>query len=72
MFSTQLDNFTPFVHIFDNISLFAAELENPKIDTWGKGLIHNHYIGFDLQLFKFQLCNYLTYLYLELCSNTDL
>ena len=29
----------PFVHIFDVISLFAAELEDPKIGIWGKGLI---------------------------------
>ena len=27
-----------FVHIFDIISLFAAELEQPKIGIWGKGL----------------------------------
>ena len=27
-----------FVHIFDFISLFAAELEEPKIGTSGKGL----------------------------------
>ena len=37
MFSTQLDNCTTFVHIFD-IFLFAAELEEPKIGIWGKGL----------------------------------
>ena len=29
----------PFVHIFDIISLFAAELEQPKIGISGKGLI---------------------------------
>ena len=29
---------SPFVHIFDIISLFAAELEGPKICIWGKGL----------------------------------
>ena len=29
---------SPFVHIFDIISLFAAELENPKFGLWGKGL----------------------------------
>ena len=29
---------SPFVHIFDIISLFAAELEEPKIGIWGKGL----------------------------------
>ena len=28
----------PFVHIFDIISLFAAELEEPKIGLSGKGL----------------------------------
>ena len=27
-----------FVHIFDIISLFAAELQDPKIDISGKGL----------------------------------
>ena len=30
MFSTQSDNCTPFVHIFDIIFLFAAELEEPN------------------------------------------
>ena len=39
MFSTKLDNCTPFVHIFDFILLFASELEEPKIGVWGKGLI---------------------------------
>ena len=29
---------SPFVHIFDIISLFAAELEEPKIGLWSKGL----------------------------------
>ena len=29
-----------FVHIFDIISLFAAELEDPKIGMSGKGLMH--------------------------------
>ena len=29
---------SPFVHIFDIISLFAAELEEPKIGMSGKGL----------------------------------
>ena len=32
---------SPFVHIFDFISLFAAELEKPKIGISGKGLIHH-------------------------------
>ena len=38
MFSTQLDNCIPFVHIFDFIFLFAAELEKPKIgiSLWTK------------------------------------
>ena len=30
---------SPFVNIFDIISLFAAELEEPKIGMRGKGLI---------------------------------
>ena len=29
---------SPFVHIFDIISLFAAESEEPKIGISGKGL----------------------------------
>ena len=29
---------SPFVHIFDIISLLAAELEEPKIGASGKGL----------------------------------
>ena len=29
---------SPFAHIFDIISLFAAELEKPKIAISGKGL----------------------------------
>ena len=29
---------SPFVHIFDIISLFAVELKEPKIGTSGKGL----------------------------------
>ena len=29
---------SPFVHIFDIISVFAGELEEPKIDMSGKGL----------------------------------
>ena len=31
MSSTQSDSCTPFVHIFDIIFLFAAQLEEPKI-----------------------------------------
>ena len=38
MFSTQSDNCTPFVHFFQIIYLFAAELEEPKIGISGKGL----------------------------------
>ena len=29
---------SPFVHTFDIISLFAAELEEPKVGITGKGL----------------------------------
>ena len=38
MFSTQSDNCTPFVHIFDIVLSFAAELEEPKTGIPGKGL----------------------------------
>ena len=41
MFSTQSDNCIPFVHIFDIIFLFAAELEEPKIGIWDNGLRTN-------------------------------
>ena len=41
MFSTQIIE-SPFVHIFDTISLFDAELEEPKIGISGKGLTHSH------------------------------
>ena len=33
---------SPFVNIFDIISLFAAELEEPKIGISGKGLSSNN------------------------------
>ena len=38
MFSTQSDNCIPVIHIFDTISVFAAQLEEPKIGISGKGL----------------------------------
>ena len=40
MFSTQSENHisSNFVDVFNIISLFAAELEKPKIGMWGKGL----------------------------------
>ena len=38
MFPIQSHNVSPFVHIFDIISVFAAELEKPKIGISGKGL----------------------------------
>ena len=38
MFSTHSDNCIPFVYIFDIISSFAAEFEEPKIGISGKGL----------------------------------
>ena len=38
MFSTHHIIVFPFVHIFDIVSLFCAELEEPKIGISGKGL----------------------------------
>ena len=32
---------SPFVHIFDIISLFAAEMKEPKIGISGKGLMYH-------------------------------
>ena len=37
-FLLQSDYCTQFVHIFDIIFLFAAELEEPNIGIWGKGV----------------------------------
>ena len=37
-FPTQSENCSPFVNILDIISLFAAELEKPKIGISGKGI----------------------------------
>ena len=40
---------SPFVHIFAIISLFTAELEEPKTGISGKGLIRaKHEIGMDM------------------------
>ena len=33
---------SPFVHFFDTISFFAAQLEEPKIGILGKGLTPHH------------------------------
>ena len=38
MFSTQSDNCTPFLHIFDIIFLLTAEVDESKTGIWGKGL----------------------------------
>ena len=35
-----------FVHIFDTVSLFAAEFEEPKIGKSGKGLTLYHLLKF--------------------------
>ena len=43
MFSTQTDNCSPFVHIFDFNFLFAAELEQANIDIWSKELIYTYF-----------------------------
>ena len=42
MFSTQSERklYPPFVNIFDIISLFASELEEPKTGKGGKGLTY--------------------------------
>ena len=42
---------SPFVHIFDIISLFATEFEKPKIGISGKGLRKGHLLHF-LQCFR--------------------
>ena len=36
---------SPFVHIFDIISLFAAEFEEPKIGISGEGLNSRFYLS---------------------------
>ena len=42
MFSIQSNNCTPFVHIFDIIFLFVAELEESKLGISGKGLTQSN------------------------------
>ena len=42
MFSTQSDNCIPICPYFDIISLCAAEFEEPKDGTSGKGFIELH------------------------------
>ena len=37
---------SPFIHIFDFISLIAAELEEPEIGISGKGLTRSEEDGF--------------------------
>ena len=55
MFSTQSDNCTPFVHVFDVILLFAAELEEPGIGMRSKGLYSQHF-GKKVCLIMVQSC----------------
>ena len=45
MFTTQSDNCTAFVHIFDIVFLFVAELEEPKTGT--SGLTSANILNFD-------------------------
>ena len=65
--STQSDNLALFVHIFDIIFLSAAELEEPKIGIWIKGLtdavfsdamfsrfLHDVCLSFCLFIFKLE------------------
>ena len=51
-----------FVHIFDIVSLFAAELEEPKIDISGKGL----------RLFSFPFFFFFLFLFFFLNSDLDI
>ena len=44
---------SPFVCIFDIISLFAAELEEPKIGISGEGLM----TGKTVQVYYIYICN---------------
>ena len=53
---------SPFVHIFDSISLFAAEIEEPKIGISGKGLEFIYAIEVHVTHI---LCNYIGLL----CNN---
>ena len=54
---------SPFVHILDIISLFAAELEEPKIGKWGNGLNHFANDKFLIQPNKKILQELVQYLY---------
>ena len=45
---------SPFINIDDIISLFAAELEEPKIGILGKGLTNKYSCLSDRDTFQFQ------------------
>ena len=52
---------SPFVHIFDIISLFSAQFEEPKIGISGKGLRHiflptDHFSLSGTLIVSLQLC----------------
>ena len=60
---------SPFVNIFDIISLFAAELEEPKIGMWGKGLTQMNFTPLSKAAFeniegRMNLVNKLWFFYL--------
>ena len=50
MFSTQADNCIPICPYFAIISIFAAELKEPRIGIWGKGLMVGEMSPFLAQL----------------------
>ena len=54
IFSTQSENSILFVNMFDIISLFAAELAEPKIGMLGKGLTDILPITFSFLITQYQ------------------
>ena len=65
IFSTQSDNFIPIFHIFDIMSFYAFELQEPKIGISGKGLtqttpsvLFNFFAGTPVKILQNQTQNY--------------
>ena len=58
MLSTQSGNLFPFVHIYDIISLFAAESEEPQIGISGKELIETSLRRAQLKCFSHRTKKY--------------
>ena len=59
MFSTRSDNCIPICPIFDIISLFATDLEEPKTGISGKGL-KTVFTGVKKNLLNYQIKRFIS------------